>query len=443
VPASLFWLYGGAGVGKSALAQTLSEKFQQEQKLGATFFFFRNEVSRNNGNTLIPTLVWQLVHTFNGLGPFVEQRIHANPDLFTKQHQTQIRELLVEPLLLKLRKELLPRLLGLSEDTPEFRPWLIVVDGLDECKDQEIQCKLLLAIADAIPRIPHPLRFLVTSRPEPHIVRMFNHDRALQAITADRYNLSDDPDADMDIRKFLEEEFGEICRSHCLSRHLPPGWPDKRSIGLLVERSSGHFIYAVTVIRYIRSERHRPDDRLEIILRLLPPEGQEEPYTQLDALYSLVFRGVESHDELEKICLVLGIIYVATDTGLSLDVSYSECSTIEGILGMKAGDVTLLLSPILSLVAIENEEVRILHKSLFDYLLDPTRSGGLLIPFDLARVHELSAMYILRERILADHCSVFFSIGLDSIPTYGSCLKQYLNYQILPTTADLDISTIP
>jgi len=443
VPASLFWLYGGAGVGKSALAQTLSEKFQQKQKLGATFFFFRNEVSRNNGNTLIPTLVWQLVHTFKGLCPFVEQRIHANPDLFTKQHQTQIRELLVEPLLLKLRKELLPRLLGLSEDTPEFRPWLIVIDGLDECKNQEVQCKLLLAIADAIHRIPHPLRFLVTSRPEPHIVRMFNHDRAVQAITADRYNLSDDPDADMDIRKFLEKEFDEICRSHCLSRHLPPGWPDKSSISLLVERSSGHFIYATTVIRYIQSEKHRPDDRLEVILRLLPPQGPDQPYTQLDTLYSLIFQGVESHDQLEKICLVLGIVCVHNHAVLFPDVSYSECSTIEGVFGMRAGDVILLLSPILSLVVIDNEEVRILHKSLFDYLLDPTRSGHLPMHLDLARIHELAAMYILREKILADHCSVFFSIDLYSISTHVSCLKHCRNSQILPITADLDISMIP
>ena len=107
---------------------------------------------------------------------------------------------------------------------------------------------------------------------------------------------------------------------------------------------------------------------------------------------------------------------------------------------MKAGDVLLLLSPILSLVAIENEEVRILHKSLFDYLLDPTRSGHLPMHLDLARIHELAAMYILRERILAGHCSVLFSIGLYFIPTYGSRMKQYLNLQILPTTADLDIS---
>jgi len=106
-------------------------------------------------------------------------------------------------------------------------------------------------------------------------------------------------------------------------------------------------------------------------------------------------------------------------------ISYCECSMIEGILGMRAGDVILLLSPILSLVAIDNEEVRILHKSLFDFLLDPTRSGHLPMHLDLGRIHELAATYILRERILANHCSVFFSTGLYSIPTHGSCSKQY------------------
>jgi len=62
---------------------------------------------------------------------------------------------------------------------------------------------------------------------------------------------------------------------------------------------------------------------------------------------------------------------------------------------------------------------------------------------DLARIHELAAMYILRERILADHCSVFFSLDLYSISTHSSCLKHCQNLQILPTTADLDISMIP
>jgi len=399
VQASIFWLYGGAGVGKSALAQTLSEKFHENEGLASTFFFFRNDGLRNDGNNLIPTLVLQLINTFKGLGPLVEERIHANPDLFTKRHQSQLQELLVEP----LRRLSVKPTSGLRS-----RPRLIVIDGLDECQHPEVQCNLLRAIASAIPRMSYPLRFFITSRPEPHIVRLFKYDPALQAVTADRYNLSDDPDADMDIRKFLEREFDEIRRSHCLSQYLPPFWPDRRSITLLVERSSRHFIYAATVIRYIQSEQHRPDDRLEFVLqRLQPPQEEDQPYNQLDALYSLIFQGIESSDKLEKICLVLGILYVSSRSGSMERASYSRCRIIEGILGMKAGDVILLLSPILSLVAIDDGEVRIFHKSLFDFLLDPTRSGRLVLFFDPARVHGLAATYILREKISTNRCSVF------------------------------------
>ena len=62
---------------------------------------------------------------------------------------------------------------------------------------------------------------------------------------------------------------------------------------------------------------------------------------------------------------------------------------------MKDGDLVLLLDPILSLVAIDGGGVRILHKSLFDYLLDSTRGGHL--PFDPAQVHQSAAKYILKQ----------------------------------------------
>jgi hypothetical protein len=72
----------------------------------------------------------------------------------------------------------------------------------------------------------------------------------------------------MDIRNFLEKEFVDICRVHRLGKRLPDTWPGRTAITSIVERSSGHFIYASTVIRYIRSPKHRPDDRLEVILQL-------------------------------------------------------------------------------------------------------------------------------------------------------------------------------
>ena len=389
-------MYGGAGAGKSAIAQSLSENFQEKKQLAASFFFFRSDSARNNGDHLIPTLVSHLIHTFKGIDIFVEDRIRENWDLFSKKFQIQIQELLVEPLLtLKSKGALVTH------------PRLIVIDGLDECRNPKVQCELLRVIARAIPRIPYPLRFLVTSRPESHIADIFNRD--LDSITAVKYNLGDDPDSDMDIRKFLEKEFMEIRRVHRIQRHLPPDWPGKKTITSLVERSSGHFIFASTVIRYIQSSKHRPDDRLEVILRLRPLQEGDRPYAQLDGLYAFIFEDVEPHGQLEKICLVLGILYLKSrEVGFFSLPRFDGIDTgtiIEQLLEMKPGDLVLLLDPILSLIAIDGDKVRILHKSLFDYLLDVTRGGHL--PFNLAGVHELVATYILKHKIVKDLYGAF------------------------------------
>jgi hypothetical protein len=400
VPSSLFWLHGGAGVGKSAIAQSLSEKFQKKEQLAASFFFFRSDPLRNNGDHLIPTLVSHLLDSFEGIGPLVEDRIRKNRALFTKRYEMQIQELLIKPLLALKSKGVL-----------FAQPRLVVIDGLDECQNPDIQSELLRAIAHAIALIPYPLRFFVTSRPEAHITHVFDHDHDLKAITAHRYNLSDDPDAETDIRRFLETEFGEIRRVHRLGSYLPHDWPGRKALTSLVERSSGHFIYASTVIRYIQSPKHRPDDRLEVILRLRPPQEGDRPYAQLDALYELIFQGVKHRGQLENICLVLGILYLQSQEAGFFGPGFSV--TIERLLEMKAGDLILLLDPILSLVAIDGHAVRMLHKSLFDHLLDSDRRGCL--PFDLARVHESAATYILKERILKDVLGAFLSVDLHPI----------------------------
>jgi hypothetical protein len=112
-------------------------------------------------------------------------------------------ELLVEPLIRLSLEETDD--VAQSNTAPKSYPRLVVIDGLDECSDPDTQCDLLRIIASTIPHLPYPLRFLITSRPESHITRVFQHDLRKVA----RYNLSDDSDADKDIRNFLEGEFAK------------------------------------------------------------------------------------------------------------------------------------------------------------------------------------------------------------------------------------------
>ena len=377
------------------MAQTLAETFKTNEGLAASFFFFKADVNRNDGNRLIPTLALQLGQSFQGLTPIVEEMILRNPDLFKKSRQTQMLELLVAPLIR----------LSLAETDGErvhpntalkSHPRLVVIDGLDECADSTIQCDLLRIIASATPHFPYPLRFLITSRPESHITRAFRHDVGRVA----QYDLSYDSDADKDIRIFLNTEFAKIRRTHLLSHHLALDWPHPADIIPIVERSSAHFIYASTIIRFIQSPKHRPDDRLQVVLGLKQPYEEERPYALLDALYNLVFLEIQDSRQLEKIQRVLGIIHLWTlKTGLfGWEKWRSQRHIIEVLLEPRPGDLVLLFDPLLSLVTFHQDDIRIFHKSLFDYLLDSGRSEDFRL--DLGLAHEAAANHIVRLRKL-------------------------------------------
>ena len=223
-------------------------------------------------------------------------------------------------------------------------------------------------------------------------------------------------------------------RVHCLGQYLPDPWPDQTVISSLVERSSGHFIYASTVIG---SPKHRPDDRLRS-----PREG-DRFYAQLDALYTFIFQGVEDHGQLQKICLVFGILYFRGKGIGSFDGLNPADITIDDLLGMKPGDLLLLLDPILSLIAFNGDQVRILHKSMFDYLLDFTR--GVHLPFDLAQVHEAVAIYILKERLVGCLCSASISTDLHRF-CFSLLVKDMYTFELLKSLliiAKMRVSMIP
>jgi len=394
VSSRIFWLYGGAGAGKSALAQSLAERFRSIGGLAASFFFSKTDVNRNDGNRLIPTLALQLVQSFPGISPFVEKIIHSNPDLFKKNCQSQMLELFVQPLTRLWHEETN----GVQSNAAlKLRPRLVVIDGLDECTGPETQCDLLRIIAHALPHLPYPLRFLITSRPESHITSEFQYNLG----NAARYNLSDDADADKDIRRFLEEEFAKICHTHPLRQHFPSRWPPPGSIRTIVEHSSRHFIYASTVILFIKSVHHRPDDRLQVVLGLKQPDENDRPYARLDSLYRLIFLDLQPVQR-EKIHHALGIMHLRSlkNGFFALPRWTSDRHAIEELLDLRPGDLILLFNHLRSLVTFDRGNIRILHKTLFDYLLDPIRSEELQLDRGLA--HESAANRILMQKKFQD-----------------------------------------
>ena len=73
-----------------------------------------------------------------------------------------------------------------------------------------------------------------------------------------------------DIRHFLQDKFDETRLTHPVRSQLPSSWPLSEDIKTFVYKSSGQFIYASTVIKFVSSPQHGPDHRLEIVVDLRP-----------------------------------------------------------------------------------------------------------------------------------------------------------------------------
>lgn len=388
----MFWLYGGAGAGKSALAQSFAERRHDARKLSASFFFSKTSAPpRTDGDKLIPTLVYQLVQAIPDLKSFVLEQIHNNMDIFEKDRKTQMDILFVMPLKTAFQANAIQ-----VSKSPQY---LVVIDGLDECNNTDIQRDLLEVIMDAMYRLPKLFRFLIASRPELHIKQILGHEAPLQAITVERCDLSSLDDADYDISIFIKKEFERICLKHQNRKYLDD-WPDEDSIIALVENSSKHFIYASTVMKYIGSYKHWPPERLKEVLRL-SPYNDNGPFVQLDELYSLTFRDVEK-SQLEKLLRAFGILHlISEEEGYfrSIAKQSSAYSLIEKLLALESWELGLLFDPLRSLVALDTdkEDLHVLHKTLFDYLLDPSRSRDFHVK--LALSHETTAVYILKNHV--------------------------------------------
>ena len=159
----IFWLDSTTGPGKSTIAQTIAYQYNEASELGASFCL-RDGTECSNINLIFPTIAHQLVCLYR---PIIREHVsgamHKDPDLSSALASRQLEKLMVEPL---------------EAATQGFLPCLIVIDALDECKDDKAVLSILSAIAMFTNRGRlFPLRFFITSRPVPVVQRGFLRHR--------------------------------------------------------------------------------------------------------------------------------------------------------------------------------------------------------------------------------------------------------------------------
>ncbi|KAF9553077.1 hypothetical protein CPC08DRAFT_246480 [Agrocybe pediades] len=350
----ILWLKGGAGAGKSAIARSVAERCSGEGLLLGAFFFNAGDMSRNHVGKLVATLSYQISLVLPEFRDTVATFIEEDPLIFGRSIRTQISTLIIRPLSAVLAK--------CSDTTSSAMPRLIIIDGLDECSDINSQQDLLLTLQE-VTGTTTLIRFLVCCRPESHLNNTFGLPHMVPIIY--KIFLDNNYAASHDIRVYLEDKFKQIKAGHSFKHLLPGPWPTPEMVDTLVDKSSGQFIYAATVIKYVKSSSHRPDERLNAIFQLRPP-FKDLPFTELDALYQLIIFKAEDRPT------VLDILAFPTLYG-GFRVQY-----IEAILQLGQGGVEVSLADLHSIITIDKDgDVVFLHKSLGDFLAEPQRAGDL------------------------------------------------------------------
>jgi len=360
----LLWLYGPAGAGKSAIEQTIAEWCYKMGFLAASFFFSRSVGGRNEKTFLITTIVDQLIVSIPEIREHVGDALYNNPSLPTRSLEAQMDALIVKPL---------EAAASSSIDGTDFmnpRPKVIVIDGLDECGDPESQRYILKVLMNALNNHSIPFSFILASRPEQHIREAFD-GKLLSSITT-RLVLDDKYHPDDDIRTFLQSKFRGIKDRHPSRAHLPPSWPSDEDVERLVQKSSGQFIYASTVIKFIDSHRHWPPDRLNIIFGL-SPRGKTTPFAEMDSLYLHIL--MSASDNIETALEILAVLLFLHRQDLQFTPRF-----LESFLSLREGEVFTVLSDLHSIISLpspveENKPLRLFHASLGDFLTDLSRCG--------------------------------------------------------------------
>ncbi|KAL5637535.1 hypothetical protein ACGC1H_004079 [Rhizoctonia solani] len=347
----IYWMNGMAGTGKTTIAYSFCEWLKLTNRLGASFFCSRISSTCRSLIQIVPTIAYQLARFSPAFRSKLCVVLNDDPDGGRLNVAQQFEKLVNQPML------------NAKNAMPDSV--VIVIDALDECDDNysvRLLLDLLLKFAEHL-----PLKFFVSSRPEPIIrERMMSQGGTSRSIVY--LHDIEESIVEEDIKKYITE---------ALTFMTPP--PSSKQVGILAKRSRNLFIYAATVVRYIYLDDTSVDSsaRLESILEAIGSARamSSNRYEDLDLLYTTVlgavFKTRLEEEEKGRMRRVLRTVVCAREPITAV--------TIAALAKLTERQVWSALQSLRSIVHVpENSNlISTLHASFPEYMLDESRSKEL------------------------------------------------------------------
>ncbi|RXW12923.1 hypothetical protein EST38_g12930, partial [Candolleomyces aberdarensis] len=290
--------------------------------------------------------------------PFIQAVVKAEPELLQVESSfslsARLQRLVYEPFKAAVPQNSLAKSF-LSA------PYLIIIDGLDECDDKEGVQEFITTTLKFFKKHPDiPLRILITSRVEQHIHSCLAADSGV--ILKD---LADHCSRD-DIVEFMRVVFEAETRSNPVIQAYVQqngSWPSRTDSKTLVDHIGGSFIFGSMLFRFIfegsgsPGDHSTPLDRFPLTLTI---------GSGLDGLYSATLARSEHIPHFSDIISTIVLL-----------VRPLSISAIAELLDIQAHEVVCVLTDLQAIIRVSGTDdapVTFYHTSLRDFLTDESRS---------------------------------------------------------------------
>ncbi|KAG8723843.1 hypothetical protein FRC09_001545 [Ceratobasidium sp. 395] len=341
----VYWLNGMAGTGKTTIAYSFCEYLQTTQKLGASFFCSQRLPACRDVNRIVSSVAYRLSRYSPAFRQSLSRALEQDGDAYNQVLERQFGDLLAAPF----------------REVAQVFPAnvVVVIDALDECDDQGGVAKVITTLLSHVAELP--VKFFITSRPEPKIVDQMRKKEAEGVRRELRLHDLESTVVRQDVATYLTAK-------------LTPAGLSEAELGILVLRSGVLFIYAATVVRFIEFDDFSDyKERLRLVLDASAALTNEIDEA-LDELYTAILKTAL---ELKGLT---GAQKVTRETALKHVVCAREPLSLDVMAGLlqvgNAAEVSAALRPLQSVLSVsESGVIGTLHESFPNYLLNHARSG--------------------------------------------------------------------
>ncbi|CAE6488371.1 unnamed protein product [Rhizoctonia solani] len=386
--AKIYWMNGMAGTGKTTIAYSLCERLETTGQLAASFFCTRTSRECSEAKQIVPTIAYQLARYSAPFRDALCGVLDGNPDAGTLKTSLQFDSLLAKPL------HQVGKAIG--------RSLVIVIDALDECNDPyavKVVLDILLPFAT-----DSPIKFLVTSRPEPAIrdcmmseIEECNRPQSILYLHEIEKSL-----VQADIELYLKDELRDLLLDHCAD------------IEDLAKQAGNLFIYAATAVRYIQAAGVAidPEQRLKTILAF---KKSKKSMSGIDQLYSTILSAAINNEDLEpeEQCVLKAVLWTTVCVCEPVLIN-----TLAMLAGLRKGNLAMsALQALRSVLHVSehNNLVTTLHASFPDFMFSRDRSGEFFCDrLGQNQILATRCLEIMKTQLRFNICQIESSFGLDN-----------------------------